>query len=195
MVSNPTFDPNGLSNPTIAAEQSYDFSQLARGRRRFLTAFPHRHRAAFPSRLDVQGHHQHRRLQPQTKPHQLQLPPSRVDHLRGLQPGPQQRQRPALWRDDGHHAAAVVRTGLRHARRRDRGADPTHSAGLRVRHLWREASVVPNIDLPNVIPSTFSELDPNAQADLAYRPLVSTTTWPPRCKMPWWRRDRQPRGP
>ncbi len=46
---------------------------------------------------------------------------------------------------------------------------------------------IPNLDIPNVIPSTFSNLPANASRSSARAPSGSSTTRPPRCRTPWWR--------
>ena len=92
---------------------------------------------AFP-RVDLQGDHQHRRVQPQAEPEQLQLSPGGVGHLPGLGRGAtQERRRLRLRRDHDHHAAPVLRPRLRRARGPARRAHLDQAGpGLRVRARW-----------------------------------------------------------
>ena len=94
-------------------------------------------------------------------------------------------------RHHDHHAARVVRPGLRRARV-SRSACPVLTQQAQLFGLAVDGAknpFVPKLDLPNVIPSTFSDLAARtARRSLAYSAIGQyNDQLHRRCRTRWWR--------
>jgi penicillin-binding protein A len=168
MVSNPTFDPNKLSDPNVASEQSWHFAYSLKDHEGFYPIAPIATQDRFfpGSTFKVV-----------TSAAVYNLKPSLIDY--SFPPAlsisfPDSNK--TLSNDDGACGGTMVEM-------LPASCDPGYGElgiKLGVPTLTKEATdfgyaiygassqYVPDIDLPFVIPSTFSNLLANSQADLAY---------------------------
>ncbi len=170
MVSNPTFDPNPLANPDVATEKVYDFTELHKDHEGFAPITPIATEERFPpgSTFKVV-----------TTTAVYNLDPSLINYSYPLLPYPLtfSDSTQTLSDDSGSPCGGTMAVML------PASCDPGYAKLgelLGVPILTKQATqfgyavygtknqYVPNIDLPNVIPSTFSNLEPNSQAFLAY---------------------------
>jgi penicillin-binding protein A len=169
MVSNPTFDPNKISSPNVADEQAYDAQVSAKDIEGFTGLSPLTTQERFPpgSTFKVVTSTAVYNLAPSLTnysfPSAVSLKFSDSDKI--------------LSNDGGSACGGTMALML------PQSCDPGYGAlgiQLGVPTLTKQAEdfgyslfgattpYVPKIDLPNVVPSTFSDLSANSQASLAY---------------------------
>jgi peptidoglycan glycosyltransferase len=170
MVSNPTFDPNALASPNVSTEEAGRFTALLPDAEKFngLTPIATEERFFPGSTFKVV-----------TSTAVYNLKPSLINYSAPSQPYPLtfSDSNQTLANDDGQPCGGTMVQML------PVSCDPGYGElGIQigVPVLTQQAQLfgfavygtkneyVPNIDLPNVIPSTFSALTPNSQSLLAY---------------------------
>ncbi|MGP0029153.1 MAG: penicillin-binding transpeptidase domain-containing protein [Acidimicrobiales bacterium] len=169
MVSNPTYDPNGLANPNVTAEEQSDFVDSVKDHEGFSPLTPIATEERFPpgSTFKVV-----------TSTAVYNLKPSLINYSFPEASSISFTDSNKILVNDGGGAC-----GGTMALMLPQSCDPGYGMlgeEVGVPTLTQEAQdfgyaiygansqFVPNIDLPDVIPSTFSQLLPDAQADLAY---------------------------
>jgi peptidoglycan glycosyltransferase len=170
MVSNPTYDPNGLANPNIAAEEQAKAAAEAPDAEQFDGLTPIATQERFPpgSSFKVVTSTAAYNLKPSLDNYSVPSEPYPLTFSDSNQ---------TLSDDSGAPCGGTMAEML------PPSCDPGYGRLgelLGVPILTKQAQLfgyaiygakdqfVPNIDLPNVIPSTFSNLLPNSQALLAY---------------------------
>ena len=185
--------PMPWPTPNVTAEETAHFSiRYPITPRNSFRIDPIATAGTLPARFDLQGGDEHGGLQPQTEPGELQLPVGRVRHLQRTRIVP-------LCNDSGervrrHHGRSCC------PRRATRvtpswgvqvGQPVMTQQAQAVRVLRRRRTknpFIPNLDIPNVIPSTFSNLPANAQSLLGLeRHRAVQRRGHCRCRTPWWR--------
>ena len=169
MVSNPTFDPNQMSSPNVATEQAYDAHESTKDNEQFTGLAPMATQERFPpgSTFKVV-----------TSTAAYNLAPNLINY--SFPPAVSIKfsdSNKTLSNDGGSACGGTMALML------PQSCDPGYGElgiQLGVPTLTKQAEdfgyslfgtanpYVPNIDLPNVVPSTFSDLPANSQADLAY---------------------------
>jgi peptidoglycan glycosyltransferase len=169
LVSNPTFDPNKISSPDVAAEQAYDAEASAKDLEHFSGLAPIATQERFPpgSTFKVV-----------TSTAAYNLAPSLINY--SFPPAVSIKfsdSDKTLSNDGGSACGGTMALML------PQSCDPGYGQlgiEIGVPTLTKQAEdfgysifgattqYVPNLDLPNVVPSTFSDLAPNSQAALAY---------------------------
>jgi penicillin-binding protein A len=170
MVSNPTYDPNGLANPNVAAEVQARTAALAPDAEQFNGLTPIATEERFPpgSSFKVVTSTAAYNLKPSLDNYSVPSEPYPLTFSDSNQ---------TLSDDSGAPCGGTMAEML------PPSCDPGYGRLgelLGVPILTKQAQLfgyavygtknqfVPNIDLPNVIPSTFSDLPTNSQALLAY---------------------------
>ena len=108
MVSNPTFDPNGLTSTSLQAEQLAYYSYVQKDRQGFQPLQPIATGYDVPPRFDHEGGDQHRRLQPQAGAGRLRLPGPEMPVVRRRSGPATLRSVGAVRRDDDADASLLV---------------------------------------------------------------------------------------
>jgi peptidoglycan glycosyltransferase len=169
MVSSPTFDPNGLSNPDVPSEQAYDAQALAVDQEKFSGLTPIATQERFPPGSTFKA---------VTSTAVYNLAPSLTNYsfpsAVSIKFSDSDK---ALSNDGGSACGGTMALML------PQSCDPGYGElgiKLGVPTLTTQAEdfgysifgsptpYIPKLDLPNVIPSTFSDLPPTSQANLAY---------------------------
>ena len=169
MVSNPTFDPNPLANPDITWRRAYDFSELQKDHEGFapITPIATEERFAPGSTFKVVTSTAVYNLDPSLKNFSFKLVPYPLKFSDSTQ---------TLSNDGGSPCGGTMVTmlpascdpGYAKLGAIARGPHPDQAGdAVRLRHYGSKNQYMPNIDIPNVIPSTFSNLEPSSQAFLA----------------------------
>ncbi len=169
MVSNPTYDPNQIASPDVATEQAYDAQAAAKDSEGFSGLSPIATQERFPpgSTFKVV-----------TSIAAYNLAPSLINYSFPRAVSIKFSDSDKVLSNDGGTAC-----GGTMALMLPQSCDPGYGQlgiELGVPTLTKQAQsfgysifgassqYVPKLDLPNVIPSTFSDLAPNSQANLAY---------------------------
>ena len=128
--SNPTFDPNALANPDIAAEREVGYAYFdQKDAEGIYPGVPLATGDPFPpgSTFKVVTSTAVYNLDPALT--NFNFPPAGSTKLPNSN-APHQRRRTGVWRNDGHDAARIMRPGLRASRYRTGCADSLEASGV-----------------------------------------------------------------